>query len=656
MQLVSLATGCDARAGAGRAPTLLDRLRRRLRARSAAIALAAVALLARRRADVAVADPADRLSASGGPTRSARSTRARSPARSLPTWWPGPATGSRCSCSRSARCAASTSRGPIATGAFAASYVVGYLTLFLPAGLGVREGVMILLLTRFHRDRPGGRRLPPPPAITLTVNEVGAALPFLLFRRKLRDISIASLTRSFEPRFPVLIAAAGVRASRRCRSCTRCSPARSSADRTRSTSATRCAPSPPQGCSTRGHIPQWNPFIFGGMPLWAVPGHFDVFYPTAWLRWFLSADHALTLGFFIHFVVAGMAMYALLRTLRASWTACRRRRPRVRTHRDPRVAGEPGPRRQALRCGARAVRVRRAAARDPAWQDRQLRMVRAGHRARDADAALSRGVLPAGRLRALHALARLPRSRTPSRSRRQYSRSRMAALAVALGLGIAAIELLPVQHMVAYTARGPGGASLGYDYATSWAMPPEELMTAILPQFNGMLPVHYWGPNFFKDHTEYLGAIVVTLMILGIPAARKRRLLLPFGGLGVLFLLVAWGGYSPFYHLWYLLPKMGQFRAPGPRILHGGAGHLRLRRAWVSISCSRAKQDAGRCSRRWECSAASPSWPRPGCCRASPSRLPIRGCWRRRRATPRRCRLAAFDCSSSCWSAVRCCS
>ena len=61
-----------------------------------------------------------------------------------------------------------------------------------------------------------------------------------------------------------------------------------------------------QAMQHSGHIPQWNPFIFGGMPLWAVPGHFDVFYPTAWLRWFVSADHVLTIGFFVHFVVAGL--------------------------------------------------------------------------------------------------------------------------------------------------------------------------------------------------------------------------------------------------------------------------------------------------------------------------------------------------------------
>ena len=41
----------------------------------------------------------------------------------------------------------------------------------------------------------------------------------------------------------------------------------------------------------------------------------------------------------------------------------------------------------------------------------------------------------------------------------------MTAVAVVIGLGIAAIELLPVQHMVAYTPRAVGGDSVGYQYA-----------------------------------------------------------------------------------------------------------------------------------------------------------------------------------------------
>ena len=76
---------------------------------------------------------------------------------------------------------------PTATGAFAASYVIGYLVLFLPAGLGVREGVMILLLKDSIGIGPAAA-IAAASRITLTVNEIGAALPFLLFRSKPREL------------------------------------------------------------------------------------------------------------------------------------------------------------------------------------------------------------------------------------------------------------------------------------------------------------------------------------------------------------------------------------------------------------------------------------------------------------------------------------
>ena len=107
-------------------------------------------------------------------------------------------------------------------------------------------------------------------------------------------------------------------------------------------------------------------------------------------------------------------------------------------------------------------------------------------------------------------------------------------------------------------------------------------------------------------------------MILGIPAARKRGLLLPLGGLALLFLLVAWGGHSPFYRLWYLLPKMGQFRAPGLAFymvalvacVLAGFGVDRLLSGEVKRGV-RLHVSA--------CSAASRCLPAPDCCRASPS-------------------------------------
>ena len=71
---------------------------------------------------------------------------------------------------------------------------------------------------------------------------------------------------------------------------------------------------------THHAVPLWNPYIFGGIPF--VGGmHGDVFYPTAWLRWFLPTGTAMNIGFALHIVLAGVAMYALLRVFRLGWAA-----------------------------------------------------------------------------------------------------------------------------------------------------------------------------------------------------------------------------------------------------------------------------------------------------------------------------------------------
>src|SRR5947209_1440222 len=68
-----------------------------------------------------------------------------------------------------------------------------------------------------------------------------------------------------------------------------------------------------------GSIPQWNPYIFGGMPYIAAM-HGDIFYPTAWLRWIMPVDLAITWGMAIHFVLAGWFTYVFARALGIRWS------------------------------------------------------------------------------------------------------------------------------------------------------------------------------------------------------------------------------------------------------------------------------------------------------------------------------------------------
>jgi hypothetical protein len=162
----------------------------------------------------------------------------------------------------------------------------------------------------------------------------------------------------------------------------------------------------------------------------------------------------------------------------------------------------------------------------------------------------------------------------------------LALGAVLLGLAIAAIQILPFLSYIPFSPRAAGGPSGGWEYATSFSMPPEEILTTVLPQFNGVLE-HYWGRNFFKLHTEYLGAVVVVLAVLGIGDRSRTRLIRALGAIAILFLLISFGGHTPFYRAWYeLMPMMKKVRAPGmafflvalPVAVYAGFGADRLLR------------------------------------------------------------------------------
>jgi hypothetical protein len=69
-----------------------------------------------------------------------------------------------------------------ATAVFTASYLAGFLALFAPGGIGVREGVFILML-QGSIGIGAATALAIASRLLLTVTELGAAVPFLLFPR-----------------------------------------------------------------------------------------------------------------------------------------------------------------------------------------------------------------------------------------------------------------------------------------------------------------------------------------------------------------------------------------------------------------------------------------------------------------------------------------
>lgn len=310
------------------------------------------------------------------------------------------------------------------------------------------------------------------------------------------------------------------------------------------------------------HIPQWNPFLFGGMPFFGVIGHGDIFYPTAWLRWLVPTGLGMNLGFFIHVVLAGGTMYALLRTLKLSWTSALvgglayEMSGIVLSQISPGHDGKLfvsalAP--LALMALVRAIRERRTgyygwfavvvglAILTPQVQMAYYLMVACG----------------LWTLWLVFLDGQRPRDRSP------IIPLGMSLLAVILGLGIASIQLLPIFAYIPFTPRGEGGASGGWAYAISYSFHIKELPTVILPEFNGVLG-HYWGQNALKLHTEYLGAIVAILAFIGIGKAKRRGILAGLAAIAILFLLVSLGGDTPFYRAWYeIMPNMKNVRAAG---------------------------------------------------------------------------------------------
>ena len=335
-------------------------------------------------------------------------------------------------------------------------------------------------------------------------------------------------------------------------------------------------------------VPLWNPYIFGGMPF--VGGmHGDIFYPTAWLRWFLPTGTAMNLGFALHLVIAGVAMYALLREFRTGWAAA--------------VTG--GVAYQLTGLVASLVSPGHdgklfVSALAPLLFLALVRGVRHRSLGGFGATALLIGLALHGHPQmtyyllvaaAIWALYLVFWDEAGPRGGERWRVIGLGVFAVALGMAIYAVQAMPFAAYIPFSPRAEGGPSSGWEYATGFAFPPSEVFSTFYPEINGILD-NYTGGNGLKHHTEYLGVVVMLLALCGLGGRERRRERLVLGGIGLLFLLVAFGGHTPFYRLWYeVMPRMKQVRAAGmafylvalPICVFAGFGASRLFRGEIPV-------------------------------------------------------------------------
>ena len=304
-------------------------------------------------------------------------------------------------------------------------------------------------------------------------------------------------------------------------------------------------------------FPQWNPFLFGGMPYVAAM-HGDIFYPTFLLRMVLPTDQAMTWSFAIHLFLAGLLTFGFLRAWGLGFfpsliggLAYMLSGP-IAAYASPGHDGKlyvstllP----LALWMLLRGMRD----GRPWAWGGLSITVglaVLSPH-----PQLLQYLLLTSGAFALFLAFG----SETALPRKVAIKRLGLALAAVAVGGLIGAIQYAPVREYVSWSPRAGGK---GYDHAVSYSLPTEELFNALVPQFSGMLD-RYWGRNGIHLHSEYPGVVVLLLAGAGMFSAAWRRFRWFWIGVFAVSLLWALGGSTPFYRIIYaIVPGTKYFRAP----------------------------------------------------------------------------------------------
>ncbi len=135
----------------------------------------------------------------------------------------------------------------------------------------------------------------------------------------------------------------------------------------------------------------------------------------------------------------------------------------------------------------------------------------------------------------------------------------------ALGLALAAVQLFPLAEIGLETFRG---SLADYSFATSYALPVQNLVNLVFPYFFRGADSEYWSLWAKWETTVYVGIVPLVLGLIGAVAGWRREvgyfLLLAVGSLWLAF-----ADYAPvdLYHALWSLPGFSSFRVPGRYIL-----------------------------------------------------------------------------------------
>ncbi|MDF1544423.1 MAG: hypothetical protein P1R58_04900 [bacterium] len=319
---------------------------------------------------------------------------------------------------------------------------------------------------------------------------------------------------------------------------------------------------------SHGSIPQWNPYIFGGMPF-VDAFHGDIFYPLSVMKFVGQLHRMLGLILVMHIFLAGIFMYFCARQFKLS------KLPSVM---------------------AAAIYM---------FAPYLVSLVAPGHDGKIyvttlfpvAFLFLERGFESKSWLHALfnfsmmglgigfiilsphaqmsyftlwalgaYTLYKLIRAYVENKAVMPLVRpASLAAFAVIIGLALSAIQFYPgYTYTTKFSPRAD--SKKGWDWATSWSMHEEEAFSLLIPEFSGVSATKektaYWGKNAFKDNSESVSVVAIFIALIGLFFGRVRHRFF-MGGMAVITLLYGLGATTPLFKLFfYLVPNVSSLRAP----------------------------------------------------------------------------------------------
>jgi hypothetical protein len=313
-------------------------------------------------------------------------------------------------------------------------------------------------------------------------------------------------------------------------------------------------------------FPQWNPFIEGGLP-YVGAMHGDIFYPTFLLRMIMPTDLAMTWEFVIHTFLCGLFTYLFLRAWKFGFYGALI--GGLAYLLGGSIAGFAGPGHDgklfvatmlplALLFLTRGMRDGRTWA----WGGLAITVglaVLSPH-----PQLLEYMLLVSGAFALYIAFSTQPVTGRLA-TKAAIARLAAAAGAVVLGMLIGAVQYWPA--LFEYKPWSPRAQGHDLATATSYSFPIEETLNSYWPQFSGILD-NYWGRNGIHFHSDYFGVVVLILFGAAFGTTTVKSFRRFWICAGIVSLIWAFGGETPFYSLILAIPLFGAkyFRAPSTMI------------------------------------------------------------------------------------------